>query len=202
MADEKIKISELDVASQSEFTDDALLALDVEDQNSEIGYSTKSGLLSRLIAYIKTKLGIEDLNNVNITASDNNKLLGVSVTDNVISVGAVDEIPNLNNIAWQSATRNNAGGFTGGQCRYIKCGKLVIGVIDDLIGVNSTHNAVVFSNLPTPQTSIIGLIQFTGNAFKAPFRVRITGGNIVNWYSSIDNVQGSEGYMFFAYVSE
>lgn len=90
MADEKIKISELDVASQSEFTDDALLALDVEDQNSETGYSTKGGLLSRLIAYIKTKLGIEDLKNVNITTSDNNKLLGVSVADNVISVGAVD----------------------------------------------------------------------------------------------------------------
>ena len=89
MADEKIKISELDVASQSEFTDNALLALDVEDQNSETGYSTKSGLLSRLIAYIKTKLGIEDLKNVNITTSDNNKLLGVSVTNNVISVGAV-----------------------------------------------------------------------------------------------------------------
>lgn len=90
MADEKIKISELDAASQSEFTDGALLPLDVEDQNSSTGYSTKSGLLSRLIAYIKTKLGIEDLKNVNITTSDNNKLLGVSVSGSDISVGAVD----------------------------------------------------------------------------------------------------------------
>lgn len=70
MADEKIKISELESAIQSEFTDDALLALDVEDQNSATGYSTKSGLLSRFVAYIKTKLGIADLPTETIASDD------------------------------------------------------------------------------------------------------------------------------------
>lgn len=111
-------------------------------------------------------------------------------------------IPNLNNIALQSATLNTSAGFTQGQCRYIKCGKLVIGLIEDLIGVNSTHNAVVFTNLPVAQNSVIGLIEMTGGSFKAPFRVRIgANGEILNWYSSINNVQGSEGYLVFAYVS-
>ena len=135
----------------------------------------------------------------NVTTSDNNKLLSVSVSGLDISVGAV-EIPNLNNIEWQMATRNDAGGFTNGQCKYIKCGKLVIGVIEDLIGVNSTHNSVVFSNLPDSASALMCLIQFTGGA-RVAFRVRIGNGNIVNWYSSINNVQGSEGYAFFAYVS-
>lgn len=76
MADEKIKISELESASQSEFTDDALLVLDVEDQNSATGFSTKSGLLSRLVAYIKTKL----------TAADIPYSSGVSVADKLDSL--------------------------------------------------------------------------------------------------------------------
>lgn len=153
---------------------------------------------------------ITDGNNPNvITASQ----VMYDNTDSGLSANrvqsAIDEtntllsaIPNLNSIEWKTATRNDAGGFTGGQCRYIKCGKLVIGIIEDLIGVNSTHNAVVFSNLPIPQSGMVGLIQMMGGQFKAPFRVRIGGGNIVNWYSSINNAQGSEGYMTFVYVSQ
>lgn len=80
MADEKIKISELTSASQSEFTDGALLALDVEDQNSATGFSTKSGLLARLIAYIKTKL----------TAADIPYSSGVSVADKLDSLSTTD----------------------------------------------------------------------------------------------------------------
>ena len=86
MADEKIKISELTSASQSEFTDGALLALDVEDQNSATGFSTKSGLLARLIAYIKTKL----------TAADIPYSSGVSVADKLDSLNGLFKVVDFN----------------------------------------------------------------------------------------------------------
>lgn len=62
---------------------DVLYFSDVSDSNKP---------KSTTAAAVATVLNIEDLKNVTITTSDNNKLLGVSVSGDDISVGAVGEL--------------------------------------------------------------------------------------------------------------
>lgn len=63
-------------------------------------------------------LNIEDLADVNLSTSDNGKLLGVSVIDNVLSIGSVNPYNLTSHLKTKSIAISNASGTTWGNHYY------------------------------------------------------------------------------------
>lgn len=110
---------------------------------------------------------IQDIDNVTLTTSDNNKLLGVSVSGSDISVGAVeltaddvsysagvsvaDKLDELNTVtSGDLSVVANSGITINGSAKWYKCGKVVFIAISNVIFNSTKTNIACLTGCPRP----------------------------------------------------
>ncbi len=145
---------------------------------------------------------IQDIDNVTLTTSDNNKLLGVSVSGSDISVGAVevtaDDIPystgvsvadKLDSLTTVKDVSSSVTKYTNidyFEKSVVRSGNVVCVYISFSFSSTPTANNIIAENLPKAAANMLLLCECTSgsNNGKASRVMVNTNGRVLDWYTS------------------
>ena len=162
----------------------------VTEAGDAFSASNMNDLENRIEAAIPVK--IQDLDNVNLNTSDNNKLLGVSVSGSDISVGAVDKNP----VSVITAITNDATGISDNDTLIVRYGNLIIMSISFTLSQSYADQWKNIFSFDDTSLSIAGIAGYIGavnveNSIATYGQIYTNNGHITY---RVRNPQGSRTY--------